>query len=188
MTVCGCGWLALSAEGDPIPFFGLHLPPLMAQSEALKETIKDIHETGGTVGYFLIGLSAVDIDVQPGGEEVVANVFFRKAFEGPPGRAHGGMIAAAFDDVGGPSVIIAIACAIMAGLANGILISIFRLNAIVATIGVNALLYGAVFAVSGGVPKTTTDLLAAIAGGRAFGRDAGQGRAREGSQDRKSVV
>ena len=32
----------------------------------------------------------------------------------------------------------------------------------------NALLYGAVFAVSGGVPKTTTTLLAAIAGGQAF--------------------
>jgi ribose transport system permease protein len=34
---------------------------------------------------------------------------------------------------------------------------------------VNALLYGAVFAVSGGVPKTTTTLLAAIAGGHALG-------------------
>ena len=68
-----------------------------------------------------------------------------------------------------PAVLIAIACAIVAGLANGILVSLFGLNAIVATIGVNALLYGAVFAVSGGVPKTTTNLLAAIAGGRAFG-------------------
>src|ERR1700736_2835623 len=68
-----------------------------------------------------------------------------------------------------PAVLMAIACSIMAGLANGILVSVFRLNAIVATIGVNALLYGAVFAVSGGVPKTTTPLLAAIAGGQAFG-------------------
>ena len=68
-----------------------------------------------------------------------------------------------------PAVLIAIACAIVAGLANGILVSLFGLNAIVATIGVNALLYGGVFAVSGGVPKTTTNLLAAIAGGRAFG-------------------
>jgi ribose transport system permease protein len=65
-------------------------------------------------------------------------------------------------------VLIAIGCAILAGLANGILVSFFRLNAIVATIGVNALLYGAVFAVSGGVPKTTTTLLAAIAGGQTF--------------------
>ena len=65
-----------------------------------------------------------------------------------------------------PAVLMAIACAILAGLANGILVSLFRLNAIVATIGVNALLYGAVFAVSGGVPKTTTTLLAAIAGGQ----------------------
>jgi len=53
-------------------------------------------------------------------------------------------------------------------LANGVLVSLFRLNAIVATIGVNALLYGAVFAVSGGVPKTTTTLLAAIADGQTF--------------------
>lgn len=68
-----------------------------------------------------------------------------------------------------PAVLMAAACAIVAGFANGILVSLFRLNAIVATIGVNALLYGAVFAISGGVPKTTTTLLAAIAGGQAFG-------------------
>ena len=68
-----------------------------------------------------------------------------------------------------PAILMAIAFAILAGLANGILVSLFRLNAIVATIGVNALLYGAVFAVSGGVPKTTTTLLAAIAGGQALG-------------------
>ena len=68
-----------------------------------------------------------------------------------------------------PAVLIAVACAILAGLVNGILVSLFRLNAIVATIGVNALLYGAVFAVSGGVPKTTTTLLAAIAGGQTLG-------------------
>jgi ribose transport system permease protein len=68
-----------------------------------------------------------------------------------------------------PAVVAAIACAIMAGLTNGILVSLFNLNAVVATIGVNALLYGGVFAVSGGVPKTTTTTLAAIAGGRALG-------------------
>jgi ribose transport system permease protein len=67
------------------------------------------------------------------------------------------------------AVLMAVACAILAGLANGVLVSLFKLNAIVATIGVNALLYGAVFAVSGGVPKTTTTLLAAIAGGQLFG-------------------
>src|SRR6202142_964491 len=43
------------------------------------------------------------------------------------------------------AVLMAIACAILAGLANGILVSFLSLNAIVATIGVNALLYGAVF-------------------------------------------
>ena len=66
-------------------------------------------------------------------------------------------------------ILIAVACAVLAGLLNGILVSLFRLNAIVATIGVNALLYAAVFAVSGGVPKTTTTLLADIAGGQTAG-------------------
>ena len=68
-----------------------------------------------------------------------------------------------------PAVVMAIACAVLAGFVNGMLVSVFRLNAIVATMGVNALLYGAVFAVSGGVPKTTTTLLGAIAGGQTLG-------------------
>jgi cytochrome b561 len=53
------GWLLLSAAGKPIPFFGLHLPALIGQSKDTAEFIKEIHETGGTVGYFLIGLHAV---------------------------------------------------------------------------------------------------------------------------------
>ena len=54
----------------------------------------------------------------------------------------------------------ALGFALAAGLLNGILVSLFRLNAIIATIGMNALLYGGVFAVSGGVPSITTTLLA----------------------------
>jgi len=52
------GWLILSAAGKPIPFFGWQLPPLLAADKALAETIQEIHETGATVGYFLIGLHA----------------------------------------------------------------------------------------------------------------------------------
>ncbi|CAN5818974.1 cytochrome b [soil metagenome] len=52
------GWLTLSAEGKSIPFFGLQLPPLVAESEALADWVQEIHETGGTIGYFLIGLHA----------------------------------------------------------------------------------------------------------------------------------
>ena len=68
-----------------------------------------------------------------------------------------------------PAVLIALSCALAAGLANGVLVGFLDLNAIIATIGVNALLYGGVFAVSGGTPRITTPLLAAIAGGEAFG-------------------
>jgi ribose transport system permease protein len=68
-----------------------------------------------------------------------------------------------------PAVLMAAACALAAGLTNGILVGFIQLNAIIATIGVNALLYGAVFAVSGGVPRITTPLLAEVAGGETFG-------------------
>jgi ribose transport system permease protein len=63
------------------------------------------------------------------------------------------------------AVLVCLGFALAAGILNGILVSIFRLNAIIATIGVNALLYAGVFAVSGGVPSITTDRLANIAGG-----------------------
>lgn len=52
------GWLTLSAEGDPIRFFGIPLPPLAAPNELLADRTKTIHETLGTVGYWLVGLHA----------------------------------------------------------------------------------------------------------------------------------
>lgn len=53
------GWLMLSAAGKPIPFFGLELPALIGENKDLAEQIKELHETVGTTGYFLIGLHAV---------------------------------------------------------------------------------------------------------------------------------
>lgn len=52
------GWLILSAEGKPIPFFGFELPALAGESKVLAELAEEIHEAGGTIGYFLIGLHA----------------------------------------------------------------------------------------------------------------------------------
>jgi acyl-coenzyme A thioesterase PaaI-like protein len=46
--------------------------------------------------------TSVDLTgVRDDGEDVVADVVLRRAFEGAPGRAHGGIVAAAFDDVTG---------------------------------------------------------------------------------------
>jgi acyl-coenzyme A thioesterase PaaI-like protein len=45
--------------------------------------------------------TGVELTVRFEGDEVVANVVLRRAFEGAPGRAHGGIVAAAFDDVTG---------------------------------------------------------------------------------------
>lgn len=52
------GWLLLSASGTPIPFFGLTLPALVAENEGYADLLKEIHETGATVGYVLIGAHA----------------------------------------------------------------------------------------------------------------------------------
>ena len=52
------GWIILSAEGKTIPFFGLELSPLIGKNDALAERVEEIHEFGGTIGYWLIGLHA----------------------------------------------------------------------------------------------------------------------------------
>ena len=52
------GWLTLSASGKPIPFFGLELPALVGPDKAFAGAVKEIHETIGTIGYYLVGLHA----------------------------------------------------------------------------------------------------------------------------------
>jgi cytochrome b561 len=52
------GWSTLSAAGKTIPFYGLHLPPLLHPNRQLAHTIGEIHGTIGNIGYFLIGLHA----------------------------------------------------------------------------------------------------------------------------------
>jgi cytochrome b561 len=52
------GWLALSAEGEPPAFLGFALPALTAPDHALAELLEELHETIGTLGYWLIGLHA----------------------------------------------------------------------------------------------------------------------------------
>jgi acyl-coenzyme A thioesterase PaaI-like protein len=45
--------------------------------------------------------TSADLDVEFEDVDVVARVVLRRAFEGAPGRAHGGIVAAVFDDVTG---------------------------------------------------------------------------------------
>ena len=68
-----------------------------------------------------------------------------------------------------PAVLLAIAYAIGAGAVNGFMVGRLGLNAIIATLGTNALLYGLVLRISGGTPRTTTQLLGTIAGGSSLG-------------------
>jgi ribose transport system permease protein len=68
-----------------------------------------------------------------------------------------------------PAALAALVVAVLAGFLNGLLIGRLGLNAIVATLGTNALLYAGVLGVSGGTPRQTTDLLASIADGDVLG-------------------
>src|SRR5450830_80709 len=44
-------------QGPRIPFFwGIELPPLVAPDKALAHTLMELHETGATIGYVLVGL------------------------------------------------------------------------------------------------------------------------------------
>jgi ribose transport system permease protein len=64
---------------------------------------------------------------------------------------------------------IAFLAATAAGMVNGFLIGWMRLNPIVATLGTNALLFGAVLWYTAGIPTTTTARLAKVGGGVWFG-------------------
>lgn len=52
------GWLALSADGKAVAAFGFQLPPLIGPNEALAEQLKEVHETVGTIAYWLVGAHA----------------------------------------------------------------------------------------------------------------------------------
>ena len=68
-----------------------------------------------------------------------------------------------------PAVLVAFAWAIGAGILNGFMVGRLGLNPIIATLGTNALLFGEVLGISGGIKRTTTRLLSEIAGGLSFG-------------------
>jgi cytochrome b561 len=53
------GWLVLSGEGKPVPFFGMTLPPLIAENKDLAHRIEGAHEFIGNLFYYLIGLHAL---------------------------------------------------------------------------------------------------------------------------------
>ena len=50
------GWALLNLEGKTISYLGLELPQLLSKNHDWAERLEEIHETGATVGYFLIGL------------------------------------------------------------------------------------------------------------------------------------
>jgi cytochrome b561 len=49
------GWATLSTEGDPVIFFGLEIPSLLAPDKILTKQLEEFHEIGGKIGYVLLG-------------------------------------------------------------------------------------------------------------------------------------
>jgi ribose transport system permease protein len=68
-----------------------------------------------------------------------------------------------------PAILLALAFALVAGILNGVLVGALGLNPIIATLGMNALLYGANLQVSGGRPRITTKRLSSLIGNSSWG-------------------
>ena len=67
------------------------------------------------------------------------------------------------------AVVMAYGFSLLAGFLNGALVGLLKLNPIIATLGTNALLFGAVLGISGGTPRVTTVLLQDIVHGLTWG-------------------
>jgi len=67
------------------------------------------------------------------------------------------------------ALLLALAITVGAGVLSGVLVSWVGVTPIVATLGMNALLYGAVLDISGGTPRTTTSELFKFASGKLAG-------------------
>jgi len=67
------------------------------------------------------------------------------------------------------AVSLALVVVLIAGTINGLLVSRLRLNPIIATLGMNALLYSVVLGLSGGIPRGTTRLLRNLIAGSTLG-------------------
>src|SRR5690348_5993256 len=68
-----------------------------------------------------------------------------------------------------PALAISLAALLVAGTVNGLLVSRVGITSIVTTLGMNALLYGAVIQISGGTPRSTTSALHDFATGSVLG-------------------
>jgi ribose transport system permease protein len=69
----------------------------------------------------------------------------------------------------GAALALSAAAILAAGLLSGFLVSWIGITPIVATLGMNAVLYGAVIQISGGTPRTTTDALHNFSAGKVAG-------------------
>jgi ribose transport system permease protein len=67
------------------------------------------------------------------------------------------------------AILTALGVAILVGILNGFLIGFLKLNPIIATLGTNALLFGFIMAITGGIPSSSAPLLLAVVSGLTFG-------------------
>jgi acyl-coenzyme A thioesterase PaaI-like protein len=96
------------AARDILPEIEASAPRLRAVDEMKRLLWEDRPGQGGTIDHFpdcIVSGQAnpmgIGITVHRDGDEAVARVRLGPAFEGAPGRAHGGVVAAIFDDTMG---------------------------------------------------------------------------------------
>ena len=53
------GWAIVSGQGKSVFLFGIELPRLIGENRGLADSLEDIHELIGNIGYALIGVHAL---------------------------------------------------------------------------------------------------------------------------------
>ncbi len=95
---------ALTAELDEGPRRERVIPSFDEIAKHSPEDVADGPRSQGLADRAIVGQAnpvAVDIETSVEGDVAVARVVFGAAFEGAPGRVHGGMVAAVLDDISG---------------------------------------------------------------------------------------
>lgn len=95
-----------AAVGDLLPALGAfprreRIVPSFGETEVVLSGTQGRHPMDDRAVAGPANPTAVDFTARHEGDEVVAEATFGAAFEGAPGRVHGGMVAAVFDDLVG---------------------------------------------------------------------------------------
>lgn len=109
-----------------------------------------------TIGQTIVLLTG-GIDLSVAGVVTLINIVLALSMDGEPGRVI-------------PAVALCLLLCVLVGLANGVLITLFRITPLIVTLAMNSLLFGIALVITGGIPRgSVTSGFAELGQGYLFG-------------------